>query len=275
MKSTLAWMSAGILLLASCSKTVNEEEVLNFESDIANKKKKEAGVQQINFTSQNLFPEGVVYDPFNDRFYVSSVTTGDIGIVTSDGNYTPFITDPALTATTGLEIDKARKLLYVSNSPGSVGVYDINSGERINFINLASLVPGARVFVNDIALDPQGNAYVTNSLSPVIYKITPDGIATIFFQEPALALAPGQFGFNGIEYGNGGYLLVSYTNNNQIIKIPVSEPSVYSVVTLNAALNRPDGLLLSKDGKQLIVVNNAGGGAGMVLSFATDDKWET
>ena len=248
---------------------------MNFESDIANKKKKEAGVQQINFTSQNLFPEGVVYDPFNDRFYVSSVTTGDIGIVTSDGNYTPFITDPALTATTGLEIDKARKLLYVSNSPGSVGVYDINSGERINFINLASLVPGARVFVNDIALDPQGNAYVTNSLSPVIYKITPDGIATIFFQEPALALAPGQFGFNGIEYGNGGYLLVSYTNNNQIIKIPVSEPSVYSVVTLNAALNRPDGLLLSKDGKQLIVVNNAGGGAGMVLSFATDDKWET
>ena len=47
---------------------------------------------------------------------------------------------------------------------------------------------GSAVFINDIALDPQGNAYVTNSLSPFIHKITPDGEASVFINEPSLAL---------------------------------------------------------------------------------------
>ena len=179
----------------------------------------------------------MVYDKFNDRFYVSSTTRGDIGIVAADGSYTAFITDPALTATTGLEIDEARKLLYVSNSSdGSVGVYNINTGQRVAFIDLKPLLPGAPVFINDIALDPQGNAYVTNSRTPVIYKIAPDGTASIFYQDATFATAA--FGFNGIEYGNsnGGYLLVAYSAGNQVVKFPISSPSEYNIVEFNAPL---------------------------------------
>ena len=267
--------TAALVLLGSCSKNAKEELSVAGEQVSKAKMKQQDGVQQINFTQQNLFPEGVVYDPFNNRFYVSSVTTGDIGIVTPGGSYSAFITDPALTATTGLEIDKAHKRLYVSNSAGAVGIYDINTGERFYWVDLAALLPGAPIFINDIALDPQGNAYATNSLSPVIYKITPDGEASIFFQNTAFALAPGQFGFNGIEYGNKGYLLVSFTNNSQVVKIPVGETSAYSIVSFSAALNRPDGLLLSNNGKELIVVNNAGGGNGMVQLFTSTDDWES
>ncbi len=71
----------------------------------------------------------------------------------------------------------------------------------------------------------------------------------------------------------GGYLLVAFTAGNQVVKIPVDNTDSYSIVSLDAPLNRPDGLLLSKDGKQLIVVNNAGGGEGKVLSFMSNDKW--
>lgn len=218
-----------------------------------------------------------MYDRFNNRFYVSSTTRGDIGIVGADGSYSVFTDDPILTSTTGLEIDEARKLLYVANAPNGVGVYDINTGSRVRYINLADLLPGAPIFINDIALDPQGNAYVTNSFSPVIYKITPDGTASIFFQNTAFATGPGRFGFNGIEYGNsnGGYLLVAFSAANQIVKIPVDNTAAYSVVQLSETLAGPDGLLLSKDGKQLIVVNNAGGGPGKVISFVSDDKWTT
>jgi len=274
MRNIFFYMAA-LVLLGSCSKNAKEKLSVTEEQASKAKLKQESGIQQINFTQQNLFPEGVVYDPFNNRFYVSSITTGDIGIVTPDGSYTAFITDPALTATTGLEIDKAHKRLYVSNSAGAVGIYDINTGERFYWVDLAALLPGAPIFINDIAFDPQGNAYVTNSLSPVIYKITPDGEASIFFQNAAFALAPGQFGFNGIEYSNRGYLLVSFTNNSQVVKIPVREPSAFSIVSLSAALNRPDGLLLSNNGKELIVVNNAGGGNGMVQLFTSDDNWES
>jgi sugar lactone lactonase YvrE len=265
---------------AGCTKSeLTEKQAGTIEAEMVAEAKKpsSSAITQINFTQPNLFPEGVVYDKFNDRFYVSSTTRGDIGIVSADGSYTVFIDDPALTSTTGLEIDDARKLLYVSNAPGTVGVYDTRTGSRLHLVNLAALLPGAPIFINDIALDPQGNAYVTNSLTPVIYKITPDGTASIFFQNTAFALPPGGFGFNGIEYGNsgGGYLLVAFTAGNQIIKIPVNDTESYSIVSLNALLNRPDGLLLSKDGKQLIVVNNAGGGEGKVLSFMSNNKWES
>jgi len=274
MRNILFYMAA-LMLIGSCSKKAKEDLSVAEAQALKDKLKQQNGIQQINFTQQNIFPEGVVYDPFNNRFYVSSITMGDIGIVSSDGSYTAFITDPALTATTGLEIDKASKRLYVSNSPGGVGIYDINTGQRFYWVNLAALLPGTPIFLNDIALDPQGNAYVTNSLSPLIYKITPDGEASIFFQNAALALAPGQFGFNGIEYSNKGYLLVSFTNNNQVVKIPVRGSSAYSIVSLDAALNRPDGLLLSNNDKELIVVNNANGGNGMVQLFTSDDNWES
>jgi hypothetical protein len=61
-----------------------------------------------------------------------------------------------------------------------------------------------------------------------------------------------------------------------VVKIPVHQPADYSIVQLDAALNRPDGLLLSKDGKQLAVVNNAGGSAdGKVLTFISQDEWQS
>ena len=274
--STIAF--AFFILLSACTKTsVLEEPSLATNKIVeANAAKQSGEVQDIVFTQENLFPEGVVYDKFNDRFYVSSTTRGDIGIVGADGSYTPFITDPALIGTTGLEIDEARKLLYVSNSSsGSVGIYNITTGARVNFIDLKPLLPGAPVFINDIAIDPQGNAYVTNSRTPVIYKISSDGTAGIFYQDAAFAT--NGFGFNGIEYGkqDGGFLLVAHSATNRVIRFPIAMPSAYNVVALSAPLAGPDGLLLSKNGKDLIVVNNAGGGNGKVITFTTNNKWET
>ena len=274
--STIAF-AAG-LLLAACSKTSVTDDQFSPApgNEVTNAAKQANPAQDLVFTQENLFPEGVVYDKFNNRFYVSSTTRGDIGIVGADGSYTPFITDPALIGTTGLEIDEARKLLYVSNSSaGSVGIYDINTGERVNFIDLKPLSPGARFFINDIALDPQGNAYVTNSRTPVIYKISVDGTASIFYQDAAFATTG--FGFNGIEYGNqkGGFLLVAYSVNNQVVRFPIGNPAGYNIVALNAPLAGPDGLLLSKNGKDLIVVSNAGGGNGRVTTFTSNNKWES
>jgi sugar lactone lactonase YvrE len=266
---------AAALLLASCTRDIENKELSVGEEQLSAAKKKTTTTQRIDFTQANLFPEGVVYDPFNDWFYVSSLTRGDIGIVRSDGSYTTFIEDPTLVATNGLELDGARKRLLVTNNVGGVGAYDLRTGQRLWYADLAALAPGAPLFINDVALDPQGNAYVTNSASPIIYKITPDGEASIFFQSDAFALASG-FGFNGIEYGTdgGGYLLVAFSARNQVIKFPVKDPGDYSIVQLDAPLAGPDGLLLSKDGKQLIVVSNGGGTpAARVQSFMTNNKW--
>jgi sugar lactone lactonase YvrE len=277
MKSKILPIAALLLSIASCSKNENLTSILPADENVQALKTAGNLPSAINFTQQNLFPEGVVYDKFSNRFYVSSVTRGDIGIVHPGGMYEVFIEDPALTATTGLEINAAKKLLYVSNSPGSVGIYDLRTGERVMLVDLASLTPGSPVFINDIALDAQGNAYVTNSFGSIVYRISTVGTASIFFRDPQFAPGPGQFGFNGIEYANnqGGYLLVAYSAANQVIKIPIADTSAAMVVNLDAGLAGPDGLLLSRDGKELVVVNNAGGGAGKVLSFSTTDHWQT
>jgi hypothetical protein len=90
MKKTLfSALALGMLLLTACDK--------NDKDDIP------VVTTPIKFTQTNLFPEGVVYDKFNNRFYVSSVTRGTIGIVKKDSSYTPFITDALLTSTNGLE----------------------------------------------------------------------------------------------------------------------------------------------------------------------------
>ncbi|MGI8599188.1 MAG: hypothetical protein ACR2KB_08025 [Chitinophagaceae bacterium] len=261
------------IIFANCKKEfgINENIDGNALSQIAYAKKNSNELTIVNFTNQDIFPEGLAYDPVRNWFYVSSATVGTVGIVTMDGSYTPFISDDILTGTTGLKVDQARRRLWVSNAESGIGAYDLSSGHRLFFTDLTLLLPGEPVFINDLALDPQGNAYITNSFSPVIYKVDKNGNASVFFQNDAFATGPEEFGFTGIQYDERGFLLVAFAD--QIIKIPVRNPSAYSIVQLNVPVY-PDGLLLSKDGKQLVIVHNTGGTEDdKVYSFLSDDKW--
>ena len=283
----------GSLAIFSCSKDPVEpasEPVAGQHQDQDAKKAKKLPVT-INFTQTALYPEGVAFDALYQRFLVSSLRFGTVGQVSLTGEYSPFITDERLVSTIGLKVDEPRKRVLVAVSdPGAsvrtssatvgklaaLGIYDLRTGGAIHFVDLGALRPGQGHFANDVTLDPQGNAYVTDSFSPIIYKVDRNGNASILFESPAFATAPGQFGFNGITYHPSGYLLVGFSRDNQIVKIPVRNPEDYKVVQLDAPLQNPDGLLLSKDGKQLVVVNNAGGQASArVLSFRSDDKWMT
>lgn len=261
-----------MILITGCKK-----DMLIEENSISNASSRSAvqheNPTEIIFNVPDLFPEGIVYDPVQNWFYVSSVTQGSVGIVKMDGSYQTFITDPSLTSTTGLKIDKARKRLWVANVENGIGVYNLPSGERLFFADLSTLIPGLPLFINDVVLDPNGNAYVTNSFAPVIYKVTRDGIASVFFNNTDFATGPGEFGFNGIVYDNRGFLLVAFAD--KLVKIDVDNPDNYSIVQLDAAIF-PDGLLLSKNGKELLVVHNTGGTPDdSVLSFMSDDQWQS
>ncbi len=227
--------------------------------------------EEINFTQHNLYPEGMTYDFFHNVFMVSSLTSGTVGGVSFDGSYNPFIQDPDLPSSCGIRIDRARQRIVVCNvGNGGVATYDINTGKRIFLTDLSALSPGEPVLVNDAAFDPQGNIYATNSFSPVIYKIDINGKGSVFFRNSAFDVPPGNFGLNGIQYNDGGFLLVGHTTQNKLLKLPLQNPSNYSEVQLNAALNMPDGLLLSKNGKQIVVVSGD-----VVLSFISNDQWKS
>jgi sugar lactone lactonase YvrE len=289
MKVKLFSLVAFAVFFAACSKTdmspkadeLQKAEVDRLSHAVAKSKLTPA---PIDFTSPFVFPEGVVYDPFNNRFLVSSIAMGTIGAVNHEGIYSPFIQDASLASTVGMEIDKARKRLLVTNTNidgtlAQLAIYDLNTGTRLYLIDLAAVAnDGALHLVNDVTIDRQGNAYVTDSYAGIIYKVDRSGNASVFYQNTDFTPAHGAFGFNGIEYSNTrqGYLLVAHTDLGQIIKIPVDKPASSTILQLSTPVVSPDGLLLSKDSKQLIVVSNTGDLPGSkVLSLISTDNWAT
>ncbi len=117
---SLTALALAAALTFSCSSDVAEVEKAGRAAETAARKGTKEIPDQINFTRPLLYPEGIAFDRRNDRFLVSSVSTGTIGAVRYDGTYSPFIQDPALPATVGLTIDEARRrvLVAVSNPAG-------------------------------------------------------------------------------------------------------------------------------------------------------------
>ncbi|PRY10653.1 hypothetical protein CLV24_11372 [Pontibacter ummariensis] len=281
-----------LLLLGLVSFSCSPDDFWDDFEDLIGDPDKPKGVPEvITFTEAGLYPEGVSHDAIYRRFLVSSAYEGTVGTVSYSGSYSPFITDERLIASLGLEVDEARKRVLVAgadpgiaagSSPATagqtavLGIYDLKTGAPLHFVDLAALRPDPSHFANDIALDKQGNAYVTDSFSPVIYKVDRAGNATVFYEYESLTTPQGAFGLNGIAYHPAGYLLVTHSANNALYRIPLNSPADITRVQLDTPLESPDGLLLSENGKQLVVVNNAGGqDPGRVLSFKSENRWDS
>ena len=239
---------------------------------------------EITIDEPALFPEGIEYDRVNQRFLISSVAQGTIGTVDQHGNYEPFIEDEAFVATAGIEIDELRQRLLVcvsdpnTSAIAALGSYDLRTGERQFWVDLAAVADDSALhFANDVAVDRHGNAYVTDSFAPIVYKVDLHGQASVFirdntFQPPT----SGSFGLNGIVYHPNGYLLAAFLATGTLYKIPLDHPERFvNIVTEAEVATSPDGLYLSRDQQTLAVVNNGGGQAGSVVTLNSNSDWES
>jgi len=228
----------------------------------------------IEARADGLHPEGIAYDPGRGAFLVSSVRHGTVSVVAADGTTTTLVDDPALTSTFGLGVDYRRGLVLVTDgdlgmsertSPETVqrtaglGVYDLATGERVDYIDLDALAPDAPAHAaNDVAIAPDGTAYVTDTLAGLVYEIEPDGDAAVLVEDAALA-APGGFGANGIVY-RGGTLVIGNYSDGSLWTVEVDDPGTVERVATDADLTGVDGL--TWDGRTLVAVTNTLGGNG-------------
>ena len=241
--------------------------------------------QDIAFSTGQAYPESVTYSASQDVFMLGSVTQGIVARLDPAGTYTPFIQDDRLVSTVGLLVDDASNVLWVTNSdPGAglrtaassvgtlaaVATYDATSGAPLAYHDLGSLSAGAH-FANDVALDAEGNAYVTDSFAPLIYRIDSAGTASIFAQSPAFFTEQG-FNLNGIAWHEDGYLLVGKYNSGELFRVSASDPTDIAVVKLPEALIGADGIHLV-DGEHLLVVQNLG--QDRVVELTSTDGWQT
>ncbi|AEI50792.1 SMP-30/gluconolactonase/LRE family protein [Runella slithyformis] len=239
---------------------------------------------RIEFEAPDAYPEGVAYDKTADVFYVSSMRTGTVGKVTRQGQYTALHTDSSFKSSYGMKMHPDGKRLYVCVGDANYSKYtapdtrrkmarlvsiDPASGKRLSDIDLSGLVPGKH-FPNDLVFDDKGNIYLTDSFAHAIYKITPEGKASVFAKDKRFETEG--IGLNGIVYHPDGFLLVDNSNTGMIYKVDIAHPKNVQKVVTDQYFLGADGLLLNDSNTLTVVVN---GGNDKIYQLTTEDHWKS
>ncbi|HEX3762062.1 MAG TPA: hypothetical protein VHW23_25350 [Kofleriaceae bacterium] len=195
--------------------------------------------------STHANPEGVASDSRGGVFYVGATGDGTIYRGTL-GNPSVEVFIPGATGKSAVGLKLALGRLFVAGgTTGDILVYDLASRRQVG-----AFATGAGGFLNDLAILPSGDVFVTDSTRPTLWHVTPAQLRAGSGTPEAISVAPeivyqaGQFNLNGI--------------------VPVGEHSLIAVQTVNGALFRID---LERNGRRIqqIAADPVVGGDGMLL----------
>ncbi len=206
--------------------------------------------------AENQFPEGVAWDPSRQSLLAGSLTRPAlVTAVGRDGVNRTVVSDPELPGFIGLKVDAARRrIVAVYGNPqvpgvSGLAVYDLVTGAREQLVDLA----GGAGSANDVALDPAGNAYVTDAGSGAVYRVDLAGHVSTLVRDPRLGPA---IGANGIVWHPGGYLLVGNYTTGHLYRV---ERGRLTEVWVPRPLVGADGMVLRPDGTLVVVTNRLAG----------------
>ncbi|MEU6589920.1 SMP-30/gluconolactonase/LRE family protein [Streptomyces sp. NPDC046881] len=203
-----------------------------------------------------VYPEGIGLDPRTGNAFVGSYTTGAVyraapGRRTAEV-FLPAGADGRHTAN-GLKVDRAGRL-WVIDSTSGVDVYDV----RDRALLARFRVPGDEPrFVNDLAIAPDGTAYLTDSTRAVVYAVTPADLSRARGTVASLRVghdlsavrdprSPAAYTLNGIVADPAGrYLLVVDMTGGGLYRIDLASGAVRQVALHGGDLKHGDGLELA------------------------------
>ena len=214
---------------------------------------------------EQVFPEGVAYQSDTGNFYVGSTTDGTVfrGDVESGPKEAEVFLEPnsdGRTTAIGMEVDEEGRLFIAGGETGRVFVYDTESADLVRRLD----TPDAEAtFLNDVAVTPDGDAYFTDSMRPVLFRVTStdDGVGEaepwLNFEGTPAEYEEG-FNFNGIDATEDGrYLVAVKSNTGELFRIDTESKEVVEINLEGETLANGDGLLL--DGRTVYVVRNEEG----------------
>ena len=224
-----------------------------------------------------VFPEGIVARA--DEFFASSFTQGTIYRGRLDRSSADvFLAGGAdgRTSALGLALDGRGHLFICGGTTGLAFVYDADSGKLVrrfdNGLAKTTDPMQPKAFLNDVTTLPNGDAFLTDSIVPVLYRIPADALTADGRGapqadgrlEPWLSFAdtPLQYQFgndviaslnlNGIvSTADGRYLIVVQTNTGRLFRIDVASKRVEPIAGVHAPGG--DGLVL--EGQTLYVIH--------------------
>ena len=229
-----------------------------------------AGGRIFALPGEQVFPEGVAYQEATGDFFVGSTTDGTLyrGNVET-GDVEVFVTGVAGAAAVGMKLDGQGRLYVASGQTGFVTVHDTATGDLLAVFDNGL---GPNTFLNDVAIAPSGDVYVTDSFNPFVFRIPAGALAGapaspvagtpvaargalevgVDLNGTAFAFGEG-FNANGIVVTpDGANLVVAQTNTGTLYRIELASGAV-TPIDLGGENLPGDGMLL--DGQTLYVVS--------------------
>ncbi len=207
--------------------------------------------------------EGIGADERRGLFYVSEVTGGEIhrGSVRAAGTEQWIAgdgTDGRYTAR-GITVDDAGNV-YIAGGPNGIGTGrpDLWVYSPDGDLLAALRAPGDDVFLNDVAIGPDGAAYFTNSNDAQIFRVADDGdgwTAGLWADATATIVRRAGFNLGGIVLSadRTGFV-VAQGNVGTMWRFDARTGDVRAIETGGAELVNADGLV--RRGNRLTVVRN-------------------
>jgi streptogramin lyase len=203
--------------------------------------------------SAGMVTEGLAADPETGSLYIGSLNRHAILRIRPDGAWEDFIRpdQDGLAEPLGLTVDSATRSLWAcsnSNSSRAVFQFDLRTARLIHVWKLPGTPDGH--FLNDLAVSPQGEAWVTDSRAGKLYHAA-KGAA-----ELAEVPAGREFdGANGIAFAPGGKrLYISCFPDGIVVFDPATRTARPIRRPANVTLAMIDGLYC-RNGKLFTVQN--------------------
>lgn len=229
---------------------------------------------------KELITEGVAYDPVDRRFFVGSIHKGKILAIDANKKVTEFSSvNDGLWSVSGIAVDATRRVLWATTTAfpqfagfkteddGRAGVfkYDLKTGRLLaKFFALTN----EKHALGDLTIDRAGRVFVTDSVSPNIFTIAPDGKSLeLFIRDENFS------SLNGIAFDDSGKTIYVSDYTKGIFRIDVASQSAVQIKpAANVTLIGIDGLYFHRG--KLIAIQN-GVSPQRVVAFQMDKETST
>ncbi|KAF4370076.1 hypothetical protein CsatB_005901 [Cannabis sativa] len=233
------------------------------------------------------FRECAKWDDHHRRFLISSFA-GAVSQLTAPDDHSPETVlsevplikdaDVAGNATLGLVIDRPRNRLLVvaadlmGNRYAALLAYDLTTLNRLFHTQLSG-PNDEKSLADDVAVDAEGNAYVTDCVGNKIWKVGVDGKFISIIRNPLFTTTQwykNLVGLNGIVYHQDGFLIAVHTFSGNLLKIDLTKGEEVKLIKVaGGPLTFGDGLELLSPTKLVVA------GRPSARLVESSDGWET
>jgi sugar lactone lactonase YvrE len=161
----------------------------------------------------DLIPEGIAIDNRTGTIYITSINRHKIIAVDQQGAAKDFITagQDGFLEGLGLKVDEKRGWLWAlsvlregKQFSSRIHAFDLATAKTVQQYGIQDTVPH---LFNDLAIDNNGNIFLTDTYFSAVYKLEPERkVLSLFLQSPGLRYP------NGLVFGKGHLYIATYRN---------------------------------------------------------------